>query len=72
MINERYLEFLATQECVKMLLSNADMEELKKGVVEFNGKHYNLMKIGNRMDALVAEILTEYEVNVDENAEKSE
>ena len=72
MVNERYLEFLATQECIKMLLSNSDVEKLKKGIAEFNGKYYNLIKIGNRMDALVAEILSEYEVDVNENAEKSE
>ena len=72
MINERYLEFLATQECAKMLLANSDMEGLKKGVVEFNERNYDLIKIGSRMDELVAEILTEYEVNVDENTEKSE
>ena len=72
MINERYLEFLATQECAKMLLANSDMEGLKKGVVEFNERNYDLIKIGSRMDELVSEILAEYEVNVDENTEKSE
>lgn len=72
MINERYLKFLATQECVKMILSNADVENLKKGIVEFNGRYYDLVKVGSEMDELMAEILSEYEINVEENTEKSE
>lgn len=72
MINERYLKFLALQECVKILLADVDITSLNKGTVEYNEKSYDLIKISDEMSGLIDEILSDYEVNVDENAEKSE